>query len=142
MALLTALMASLMMLALGAGVVVTSTTETAIAAHHRDGIQAIYVAEAGIALAVNRLAAVDDWRTVIDGCDAVTWVDGRLADLLQSGSVDARSNVSVTVSPDPGGDADALMMQSSAIVAGGIRRTVQVTVHKRPSGDIDVTSWR
>lgn len=143
MALVVAVMALLMMLALGAGVAVTTTTEVAIAAHHRDGIQALYAAEAGIALAVARLHAVDDWHTIVNGPGAVTMIDGRLADLLQSGSVDSRSGVTVTVAPDPGGDDTVLLMQSSAIVAGSIRRTVQVTVQRRPSSsEIAVTSWR
>jgi hypothetical protein len=143
MALVTALMALLMMLALGAGVTVTTVTEMTIAANHRDGIQALYAAEAGIELALNRLRAADDWRTVLDGRDVVTLIDGGLGDLLQSGSVDARSGVIVTVSRNPGEDDRVLVMQSSAIVPGGIRRTVQVTVKSASlSDDIEILSWR
>ena len=143
MALVTALMALLMMLALGAGVAVTTMTEVTIAANHRDGIQALYAAEAGIELALDRLRAADDWRTVLNGRDAVTLIEGGLADLLQSASVDARSGVIVTVSRDPGEDDRVLVMQSSAIVPGGIRRTVQVTVKSAPSSDdIEIISWR
>jgi len=143
MALVTALMALLMMLALGAGVAVTTMTEVAIAANHRDGIQALYAAEAGIELALNRLRAAEDWRTVLNGRDAVTLIEGGLADLLHSGSVDSRTGVIVTVSRDAGGDEGVLVMQSSAIVPGGIRRTVQVTVKSAPaSDDIEILSWR
>ena len=143
MALVTALMALLMMLALGAGVAVTTMTEVTIAANHRDGIQALYAAEAGIELALNRLRAVDDWRTVLNGRDAVTLIDGSLADLLQSESVDARSSVIVTVSRNTGEDDRVLVMQSSAIVPGGIRRTVQVTVTRASSSnDIEILAWR
>jgi hypothetical protein len=143
MALVTALLAILMMLALGAGVSMTTLTEGSIAAHHRDGIQALYAAEAGIDLAVNHLRAVGDWQAVLDGRDAVTLVDGRLADLLQSGTVDARVVLTVTVGPDPNGDEQVLLLQSSAIVAGSIRRTVQARVRKRPeTGDIETLSWR
>lgn len=143
MALVTALLAILMMLALGAGVSMTTLTETSIAAHHRDGIQALYAAEAGIDLAVNHLRAVEDWRTVLNGRDAVTLVDGRLADLLQGATVDARAVVTVTVAADPNGDEQVLLLQSSAIVAGGIRRAVQASVRKRPeTGDVETLSWR
>ena len=143
MALVTAIMALLMMLALGAGVAVTTMTETTIAANHRDGIQALYAAEAGVELAVNRLRTVDDWRTLVTGRDAVMLVDGRLADLLQSGTVDARIIVTVTASPDPAGDDAVLVLQSGAVVPGGIRRSVQVTVKRRlSSGDIERMSWR
>lgn len=143
MALVTAIMALLMMLALGAGVAMTTMTETTIAANHRDGIQALYAAEAGVELAVNRLRTVDDWRTLVTGRDAVMLVDGRLADLLQSGTVDSRIVVAVAASPDPAGDDDVLVLQSSAVVPGGIRRSVQVTVKRRlSSGDIERMSWR
>src|SRR5258705_4419994 len=143
MALITALMALLMMLALGAGVAVTTMTEVTIAANHRDGIQALYAAEAGIELALDRLRAADDWRTVLNGRDVVTLIDGGLAGLLHSGSVDSRSAVIVTVSRDPGEDDGVLVMQSSATVPGGIRRTVQVTVKRRDSsGEIERMSWR
>ena len=143
MALVTALMALLMMLALGAGVTMTTMTEMTIAANHRDGIQALYAAEAGIELALNRLRAADDWRTVLNGPDVVTLIDGGLGDLLQRGSVDARSGVIVTVSRNPGEGDSVLEMQSSAIMPGGIRRTVQVTVRRAPSSDdLEIMSWR
>ena len=143
MALVTAMMALLMMLALGAGVAMTTLTEGTIAANHRDGIQVLYAAEAGIDLAVNQLRTVADWPALVKDRDAVTLVDGRLADLLQSGSVDSRTAVTVTVSPDPDGHDEILVLQSSAIVPGGIRRAVQVSVRKRPAtGEIERLSWR
>ena len=143
MALITALLAMLMMLALGAGVSMATLTEGSIAAHHRDGLQALYAAEAGIDLAVNHLRAVEDWQTVLDGREAVTLLDGRLADLLQSGTVDARLVVTVTVAADPNGDEQVLLLQSSAIMAGGMRRAVQARVRKRPeTGEVETLSWR
>jgi type II secretory pathway component PulK len=142
MALVTALMAMLMMLALGAGVAMTTLTESTIAANHRDGLQALYAAEAGIDLAVSRLRSIADWQTVVKGAP-VTLLDGRLADLMQGGTADSRVVVTVTVSPDPNGHEDILALQSSAIVSGGIRRTVQVSVRSRPAtGEIEILSWR
>src|SRR4051812_35808020 len=104
MAAVTPLLAFVVIPALRAGVAVPTMTEVSIAANHRDGIPALYVAEAGIELALKRLRAADDWRTVLNGRDVVTVIDGGLAGLLQSGSVDSRSAVIVTVSRDPGGD--------------------------------------
>ena len=142
MALVTALMAMLMMLALGAGVAMTTLTESTIAANHRDGLQALYAAEAGIDLAVSRLRSIADWQTVVKGAP-VTLLDGRLADLLQGGTVDSRVVVTVTVSPDPNGHEGILALQSSAIVSGGIRRTVQMSIRRRPAtGEIEILSWR
>jgi hypothetical protein len=142
MALVTALMAMLMMLALGAGVAMTTLTESTIAANHRDGLQALYAAEAGIDLAVSRLRSSTDWQALVTG-GTVTLIDGPLAALLQGATVDSRVMVTVTVSPDPNGDDDVLALQSSAIVAGGLRRTVQVSIRKRPAtSEIETLSWR
>ncbi|HXD19944.1 MAG TPA: PilX N-terminal domain-containing pilus assembly protein [Vicinamibacterales bacterium] len=142
MALVTALMAMLMMLALGAGVAMTTLTESTIAANHRDGLQALYAAEAGIDLAVSRLRSSTDWQALVTG-GTVTLTDGPLAALLQGATVDSRVMVTVTVSPDPNGDDDVLALQSSAIVAGGLRRTVQVSIRKRPAtSEIETLSWR
>jgi len=143
MALVTALMAMLMLLALGAGVAMTTMTESTIAANHRDGIQALYAAEAGVDLAFSRLRATEDWHTLVKAGDATPFVQGRLADLLQNGTVDPRIDIVVTVSPDADGHEDVLVLQSSAIVRGGIRRTVEVVVQKQPAtGEIDRVWWR
>jgi hypothetical protein len=147
MALVTALMATLMMLALGAGVTLTTMTETTVAANHRDGMQALYAAEAGADLAVNRLRAVADWRSAADAGSGAPFLQGGLADLLQSSDVESRIDVTVTLTPDPGGNEDVLVLQSSAIVAGGIRRNIQITIRRRPAEAdgtrrIETVSWR
>jgi hypothetical protein len=50
--------------------------------------------------------------------------------------------VVVTVSPDPAGN-DTLALQSSATVPGGVRRTVQASVRKRPATEeVEIVSWR
>ena len=145
MALVTALMATLMMLALGAGVTLTTMTETTVAANHRDGLQALYAAEAGVDLAISRLRGVADWRPVANA--GAPFLQGRLADLLQSSDVDSAIGVTVLVSPDPNGNADVVVVQSSAVVAGGVRRTVQVIITRRPADAdgarrIETLSWR
>jgi len=147
MALLVSVMAMLMMLALGAGVTLTTMTETTIAANHRDRIQALYAAEAGIDLAVSRLRTTTDWRTAA-AANGMAFLQGRLTDLLQSNVVDGRIDVAVLVSPDPNGNEDVLLLQSSAGAPGGIRRSVQVTIRRGPTRDdgaartIETLSWR
>src|SRR5437879_13387284 len=109
MALVTALMATLMMLALGAGITLTTMTETTIAANHRDGIQTLYAAEAGIDLAVSRLRATPDWRAVTTAGNGAVFLQGGLADLLQTSAVDPRLGITVGVSADPAGNDDVLV---------------------------------
>ena len=147
MALVTTFLATLLLLALGAGATLTTLTEMAIAANHRDGIQTLYAAEAGIALAVSRLRATPDWTEVTKRGDGTPFLQGRFADLVPSHAVDPRIAVTVSVSADPNGDVDVLVLQSSAGVPAGIRRNVQVTIRGRPSGEtgsrtIEMLSWR
>ena len=148
MALVTAMMAILMMLALGAGMTLTAVTEMAISANHRDGIQMLYAAEAGIDLAVSRLRATEDWRAATTAPNGTAFLQGHLADFVPSGAVDSRIELTVSVSPDPDGNADVLVLQSRAGAPAGARRDVEVTIRRRAAGDdgtartIETLSWR
>jgi Tfp pilus assembly protein PilX len=146
-ALVTAATAVLMMLAIGAGVVLNAITETTIAANHRDAVQALYAAEAGIELTISRLRATADWGAAAGDVRGTMYVQGPLAALLQSGAVDPRLNVAASVYPDPHGVQDVLIVRSSASAAG-IRRSIEVTIRRAPAADgatarkIDTVSWR
>lgn len=131
MALLTSLMAVLLLLALSGGLTLTTMTESSIAANERDGIQTLYAAEAGIELAISRLRTIPDWSTVVP-TGTTTFVVTRLADVVQSSAVDSRFGTTVTVSPDPNGNRDVLVLQSTAVGPGANRRTVEVTVLRLP----------
>lgn len=146
MALLTSLMAVLLLLALSAGVTLTTMTESSIAANQRDGIQTLYTAEAGIELAISRLRTIPDWTTVV-APGASTLVVARLADVVPGITVDSRFGTTVTVSPDPNGNRDVLVLQSSAVGPGGNRRIVEVTILRLPpTADgvrpIETVLWR
>jgi Tfp pilus assembly protein PilX len=147
MALVTALMAMLMMLAIGAAIVVNTITETTIAANHRDAVQALYAAEAGIELAISQLRATADWSAAAGDPRGAIFVQGPLAALVQSGTVDQRLNVAASVYPDPHGDQDVLIVRSSAS-ATGIRRSIEVTIRRAPATGgatarkIEMLSWR
>lgn len=148
MALVTALAAVLMMLAIGGSVALNSMTETTIAANHRDALQALYAAEAGIDLAMSRLRMMADWSAVAPDPGGATLVAGRLTDLLQVPTIDPRLNLTVSVTPDPNGDPDVLIVQAVALGEGGIRRGVQVTVRRAPAEpnattrNIETIFWR
>lgn len=146
MALLTSLMAVLLLLALTGGLTLTTMTESSIAANQRDGIQTLYTAEAGIELAISRLRAIPDWTAVV-ASGTTTLLVARLADVAQGIRFDARFGTTVTVSPDPSGNRDVLVLQSSAVGPGGNRRTVQVTILRLPptaDGErpIETILWR
>jgi hypothetical protein len=131
MALLTSLMAILLMLALSGGLTLTTMTESSIAANHRDGVQTLYTAEAGIDLAISRLRTIQDWNTVA-AAGTTTFVVARLVDVVQTNSLDSRFGTMVTVSPDPNGNRDVLVLESMAAGPGGNRRSVQVSIMRLP----------
>jgi hypothetical protein len=148
MALVTAVTAVLMMLAISGTAVLNTMTETTIAAHHRDAIQTLYVAEAGIELSISRLRVTADWTTAAPVTNGTPLVQGALADLLQVTTVDPRFNVIASVFPDPHGDPDVVIVQAVASGVGGFRRTVQVTLRRAPAAEsatmrrIETLSWR
>ena len=133
MALVTALTAVLMMLAIGGSVALNTMTETTIAANHRDALQMLYAAEAGIDLSISQLRAIADWTVAAPDPRGKTLVQGTLANLLQITTVDPRINVTASVFPDPNGDANVLVVHAVASGVGGLRRTVQVVIHGAPA---------
>jgi hypothetical protein len=141
-------MAMLMMLAIGGSITLNTITETSIAANHRDAIQALYAAEAGIDLAVSRLRVIADWTAAAPDPSGTMFVQGSLAAFLQSGAVDPRINIAALVFPDPNGAQDVMVVRSTATGAGGIRRSIQVTIRRAPAADgatarkIETVSWR
>jgi hypothetical protein len=147
MALVIAVTAVLMMLAMSGTAVLNTMTETTIAANHRDAIQALYAAEAGIELSISRLRMTADWSAAAPDPGGTLLVRGTLADLLQIRK-DPRLSVVTSVFPDPDGNPDTLIVQAVASGAGGLRRSVQVTLRRAPPAEsatmrrIEILSWR
>ena len=147
-ALTTALAAVLMMLAISASVVLNTATETIIAASHRDSIQALYAAEAGIELSVSRLRGAADWNAVVPAQGGATLVQGPIANLLQVTAVDPRLGVVASAFRDPNGDPAVLIVEAVASGAGGVRRAVRVTIRGAPPAEgattrrIETILWR
>jgi hypothetical protein len=75
-ALVTALMATLLLAALGLGLVLTTTTEMMIAGNYRNGQEALYAAEAGIERSIQDLVAVPDWTALLAGNMMSGFIDG------------------------------------------------------------------
>jgi hypothetical protein len=75
-AMLVAMMALLLMSALGVAVILTSSSETIIAAHFRNSLEARYAADAMIERALDDVAGVADWNTLIGGLTQSALIDG------------------------------------------------------------------
>jgi hypothetical protein len=75
-AMLMAVMALLLMSALGAALILISSSETIIAGYFRNSIEAQYGADAMMALAVGEIGGMDDWTSPIAGSTRSARVDG------------------------------------------------------------------
>ena len=75
-ALVIALMAMLLLLALGLMLVLSTAAETLIAGHFRTGQEAFYAADAGLERVIDELAGVADWNSVLQGTRRSAFTDG------------------------------------------------------------------
>jgi hypothetical protein len=86
-AMIMAVMALLLMSALGAALILTSSSETVIAAHFRNGVEAGYAADAMMTRGLDMIAGLEDWAGPIAGAAQPALVDGALGPrILQDGS--------------------------------------------------------
>jgi hypothetical protein len=75
-ALIIALMAVLLLSALGFALVMTTSTETMIATNYRNGNEGLYAADAVLERAMDDLLTVPDWNKLLDGSLRSAFVDG------------------------------------------------------------------
>ena len=75
-ALLIALMSTLLLTALGLALVMTTMTETMISANYRDGGEAMYAADAGVERVMQDLLTVPDWNRILSGSLQSPFIDG------------------------------------------------------------------
>ncbi len=75
-ALVIAMMAMLLMTALGAALVLTTSSETIIASHYRNSGEVMYAADAALERALDDLLTVPDWNALLNGSAQSAFVDG------------------------------------------------------------------
>jgi hypothetical protein len=78
-ALIIALMATMLLSALGAAVIMVSRTETAIANNYRNSQEALYAADAAIDRVVQDLLMVPRWNDILAGTTQSGFIDGTAA---------------------------------------------------------------
>lgn len=77
-ALIIALMAMMLLTALGAAVVMVSTTETHIAGNYRNSAEALYAADAAAERVVEDLLLIPRWNDILTGTAQSSFVDGAM----------------------------------------------------------------
>ena len=75
-ALVIALMAMLLLMALGLSLVLSTGTEAMIAAHFRTSQEAFYAADAGLERVMDELESAADWNSVLRGAERSAFADG------------------------------------------------------------------
>jgi len=75
-ALITALMAMLLLTALGLALVLSTTTESMITGNFRYGDEALYAADAGVERVMDDLLTVPDWNQILNGTVRSAFIDG------------------------------------------------------------------
>ena len=76
MALIVATMATLLMMALGTALMLMTTTEAKIARNYGSSLESLYAADAAAERAVDDLASIADWNSLLAGASASAFVDG------------------------------------------------------------------
>src|SRR5687767_8246418 len=80
-ALVIALMAVMLLTALGAAVVMVTNTETRISANYKNNTEALYAADAAVERVVQDLLMVPRWNDILNGTSQSAFVDGGMADV-------------------------------------------------------------
>src|SRR5438034_5289287 len=75
-ALIVALMATLLMTALGVALILTTSTETMITANYRNGQEALYASDAALERAMDDILTVPDWNNLLNGSTQSAFIDG------------------------------------------------------------------
>ena len=75
-ALIVALMAMMLMTALGVALILTTSTETMITANFRNGQEALYAADAALERAMDDILTVPDWNNLLNGTTQSAFIDG------------------------------------------------------------------
>src|SRR5436190_5874509 len=76
MPIILAFMAMLLMSALGAALVLTTSSDALIAANFRNAQEGVYAADAALGRAMEDLGTLADWNAILDGSASSAFVDG------------------------------------------------------------------
>lgn len=87
-ALIIALMATMLLTALAVALVMVTMTETQIAANYRDGQEALYAADAGVERVVQDLLMVPRWNDILAGTVKSGFIDTTTTPTLPGGGGD------------------------------------------------------
>ena len=146
MALVIVMMTITLLTALGAVVTLATITETAIAANHRDAVEALHAAEGAVEFVMQELADVADSSGVIAESGRSAFVDGPAGGIRTVGAVtldltQATGDANAIATPTPGSASPPSVLYAfgrfQALVASGTGRSqVYVAVWVADRSDV------
>jgi PilX N-terminal len=116
-ALIVALLTMVLMMALGAALVLITSTESAIAANFRAGHEAFYAADAVFEWALADLRSVPDFTTVLDGTRRSSFADGSpsgIRRLTDGSTIDLTVITNIANCDRPAGCTDAAIAAATS----------------------------
>jgi hypothetical protein len=138
-ALIVAMMAMTLMAALGSALILTTMTEAKTAANYAAGIEAFYVADAGIEWMLSTLPDVADWETLVG-----VRFDGPASGLIASATAAPQLRLLVTVVPGP--TPGSVVVRAQASGARDVQRTLEATVTRTAAepgpANVRLMAWR
>ena len=148
-ALVFALAAIVLLTTLASALVLLVSTEARIAATYRDGVQALYAAEAALDRALLDLADAGAWDAALaapapDDADDAGWHvmrEAPLQDVVPGAAAALRIRVALWVRDDPPEGDGIILVRARADGAASARRVVDVTIARNGAG-VRVLWWR
>jgi hypothetical protein len=116
-ALVMAMMTLLLMTGLGAALVLTTASETAIAGNFRGSAEALYAADAAIECMIGDLRTASDWNLALSGASRSAFIDGApdgLRTLIDGSALDLTRMVNMANCDQPSACSDSDMDQVRA----------------------------
>jgi hypothetical protein len=130
-----ALVAIVLLLTLAGAAVLLTSTETAIAAGFRDGVDAFYTADGAVERAIVDLTPVADWTALAATLPAAAEAPWRVLTTESAG----RFVVDLWIRTEA--SAGMVTVQGRASGARGVQRTIQATVGRAGEG-VRLLAWR
>lgn len=81
-ALVIALLAMLLLTALGMALTMTTNTENRISSNYRDGVETLYAADAAVERVMQDVLTVPDWNNILNGSATSAFIDGAVGDRI------------------------------------------------------------
>ena len=138
--------------ALAGALTLAVMTDTAVAANYRDTAVARCAAEAAVEFALSKLAAIDDWSTLLDvsypDAGDSAWIDTPFSNLVPGVAADSSLNVTVRLadrsvaSGSEGMPVDRLSVIGEASGVRGTLRRVEAVVEKADTSAVRLLMWR